>query len=121
MLEDGRILAVCENGYRILEPSEDFTRIEASELVRLPDRIFLRGYPVIEGNRLVVTDAASGQVTVADISDVLRPKVLENFYIDGNPDAVCLDRGRIVHSRKIRGLDSIDTKKQKLTAEGGLR
>ena len=104
MLEDGRILAVCENGYRILEPSEDFTRIEASELVRLPDRIFLRGYPVIEGNRLVVTDAASGQVTVADISDVLRPKVLENFYIDGNPDAVCLDRGRIYIPARYEGL-----------------
>lgn len=73
-------------------------------MVRLPDRIFLRGYPVIEGNRLVVTDAASGQVTVADISDVLRPKVLENFYIDGNPDAVCLDRGRIYIPARYEGL-----------------
>ncbi len=104
ILEDGRILAICENGYRILDASEGFDQLQASDLIRLPDRIFLRGYPLVEGNRLVVTDAASGQVTVADISDVLHPAVLENFFIDGNPDAACLDSGRIYIPARYEGL-----------------
>ena len=54
-------------------------------MVRLPDRIFLRGYPVIEWEPAGGDGRGQRSGDSCGYPDVLRPKVLENFYIDGNP------------------------------------
>ena len=82
-----RVLATRRGGYSL------FDRDERRAAARIPiyrvgDRSEDLGKPVIFGDRLYASNRATGRVTVIDISDIERPRLVEAFSTDGNPGRV---------------------------------
>ena len=64
----------------------------------------LRGRPVLEGNRLYVSDCRSGDVAVVDVSDPRNPALVEHFNVPGNPGRLLIHKGALVIPNGYEGL-----------------
>ena len=55
----------------------------------------LYGKPSVscDGKLLVACDRINGKVSVADISDITAPSIIDTFYVDGNPDIALIKDG----------------------------
>lgn len=88
-------LAVVNGGYVLCDiRSEkaygdyDVIRVEGA---------YLRGKPVIDGDRLYVCDKLNGNVVMCDISDIYSPRLVRRYNFSGHPDLVCpVDGGAVV-------------------------
>ncbi|MDH7571023.1 MAG: hypothetical protein QHJ73_15710, partial [Armatimonadota bacterium] len=83
-----RALVVTRGGYVLLAPGEE-RPLETLPCFR-PGNAALTGKPVIVGDRLYLTQRASGRVTVVDIAHPEAPRVVEEFSVRGNPGRVAL-------------------------------
>jgi hypothetical protein len=56
----------------------------------------LTGKPTVDGEILFVADRINGHVTLLDISDIRNPQLLKRFTIEGNPDLITCNNGRVI-------------------------
>ncbi len=99
----GKTLATLRGGYLLLD------RDERRPLAELPvRRVGSRGQhigkPSIFGDRLYAANRSTGEVIIADISDVETPQLIEQFNTGGHPGRVQIHQGRIVIPNGYHGL-----------------
>ncbi len=99
----GDTLATLRGGYVLLD------RQERRPLAELPvrrvgsGRLHI-GKPTIFGDRLYAANRSTGVVTVVDISNIEKPKLIEQFRTLGNPGRVQIHRELIVIPNGYQGL-----------------
>ena len=87
-------LVTTRGGYVLLDRTEKRPFKELTHY-RLGKRRKHLGKPTIFNDTLYIADRAYGLITIADISNLKKPKLIEQFYTTGNP-------GRIrVHQQKM--------------------
>ena len=102
--DDNRVIAILERGYKILK-IEDGSATSATDVITLGGDVFLRGYPVIRGDLLVVTDVVTGNVVIVDLSDLEKPKLKTFFTLPGSVDPALITRnGKILIPARYDGL-----------------
>jgi hypothetical protein len=81
-----KMLAVLNGGYALVDQQE---RRPLDQLTcwRIPD-VRLTGLPTVAGDTLYVTNRATGEIVVLDISQIESPRLRERFTVDGNPGRV---------------------------------
>ena len=96
------LLVTSRQGYYFLTPDE--TR-PPGELPRFgePGADF-SGKPCLFGDRLVISNRFTGRLSVVDVADIERPRLLKTYELEGNPGRVELYRGRIVIPAGYQGL-----------------
>jgi hypothetical protein len=96
VLPDGKrvLYTTGWKGYAILDRSE---RRPLDELPQYGVKgLALSGKPTIYGNRLYVADRFLGQVTVLDIANIERPRLLAQYKLNGNPCLVVEHDGQML-------------------------
>jgi hypothetical protein len=83
---DGKVLAVRRGGYVVFARGEK--RSLDDLLLHRVGRHHLSGKPTIRGNRLYVSNRATGAVSVLDITDASAPTLLEASVTSGNPGRI---------------------------------
>lgn len=102
--DDNRVIAILDRGYKILT-IENGAVTSASDVITLEGDVFLRGYPVIRGDLLVVTDVVTGNVVIADLSDLEQPKLKATFTLSGSVDPALITKsGKILIPARYDGL-----------------
>jgi len=90
-----KTLATVRGGYVLLD-RQDRRPIKQIEIHRISSKRSQHpGKPTIYADRLYAANRATGVVTIADISDITKPKLIEQFELPGNPGRV------IVHNKAI--------------------
>ena len=81
------LVTTREDGYVLLDRQE---RRPFDELTvrRVGTRHQNLGKPTIFGSRLYAADRSTGLVTIADISDPIHPKLIEQFVTPGHPGRI---------------------------------
>lgn len=64
----------------------------------------LRGKPVLDGNKVYLSDRCFGDIHVVDISDIENPVLVEHFNLPGNPARLVLHNGALVIPNGYEGL-----------------
>jgi hypothetical protein len=98
---EGRLVVY---GRGLLEVSPDEQRPPSELPLRRIEKYSLRGKPVIEGNRLYVSDCRLGDISVVDVSDVEKPVLVEHFNVPGNPGRLLIHNGALVIPNGYEGL-----------------
>jgi len=105
-----KTLATLRGGYLLLD------RHERRPLAELPVRRVGAGRrplgkPTIFGDRLYAANRATGTITIADISDIEKPKLIQQYDTPGNPGRVRVHNGVIVIPDGYHGLllSSVET------------
>jgi len=98
-----KTLAITRGGYLLLD------RVERRELKDVPIyRIGSRrrhlGKPTIADNRLYTVDRQLGLVTIADITDLKNPKLVDQFELPGNPSRAIVHQGVLIIPDGYHGL-----------------
>ena len=78
-----KVLVVANGGYRLIDPLES-RNLQSLPTLKLPG-ISMIGKPTIHGNELYVTHRAGGEVWMLDISDLRKPKLMNQFETRANP------------------------------------
>jgi hypothetical protein len=102
-----KTFATVRGGYLLLERNESRAATEIA--VRIPGsrRIHL-GAPTIVGDRLFTANRASGTITIADLSDPAKPKLIRQFDTPGNPSRIAVDNRTVLIPNGNQGLLVID-------------
>ena len=85
-----KVLVVANGGYRLIDPLES-RNLQSLPTLKLPG-ISMIGKPTIHGNELYVTHRAGGEVWMLDISDLRKPKLMNQFETRAIPAAYSLIR-----------------------------
>lgn len=88
-------LVTTRGGYVLLDRKEQ-RPFKQLTLHRLGTRRQYLGKPSIFNNRLYITDRATGLVTIANISDLTKPKLIEQFHTIGNPGRICVHKDKML-------------------------
>ncbi|MBM4087475.1 MAG: hypothetical protein FJ272_21995, partial [Planctomycetes bacterium] len=64
----------------------------------------LSGKPCRFGNRLYIANRFTGRVTVLDIADIKKPKLLDSFELEGNPGRIVVHKGAVIIPAGYQGL-----------------
>jgi len=107
---DGKRLVVFGNGFVIVGREEG--RPPSQLRVHRVGSHRLRGVPRLYGNRLYVSHRATGDISIVDVSNVERPKLLEHFNIRGNPGKVLVHDGSVIIPNGYEGLWVDDGKRK---------
>jgi len=83
---DNQILAITQNGYRLLDISNGMDLTTASEKVNIHN-LPLKGVPNYRDGVLVVSYALTGRISVIDIENLEIPKLMLDFCVDSAVDA----------------------------------
>jgi hypothetical protein len=95
-------LVVYGGGFLLIAPGE---QRPPSELVLHRIQGYrLRGKPVVEGNRLYVSDRRWGEISVIDITDIDHPTLVEQFTVPGNPARLIVRNEGLVIPNGYEGL-----------------
>ena len=98
----GQRLVTYGGGLLLVAPNE---RRQPSELVvRRIQKPGVRGKPVVEGDRLYVSDRRLGEICAVDISNIDKPVLVEHFSVPGNPGRLLLHNGALVIPNGYEGL-----------------
>jgi hypothetical protein len=100
---EGNTLATLRGGYVLLDRHERRTFAELP-VRHVGSRRRHLGKPTIFDDRLYVANRATGTITIADISDVEKPKLIEQFDSPGNPGRVRIHKNTIVIPDGYHGL-----------------
>ena len=79
-------LVTRNGGYSVYKPLLEGDYDDDIPVHRLPGGAAFRGKPTAGDNLLVACNRVDGDVTIADISDLTAPKLIQQFKISGNPD-----------------------------------
>ena len=63
-----------------------------------------RGAPRLFGDTVYLTGRATGDITALDVSDVGKPKIVEQYNIPGNPGSLAVHTGALVIANGYEGL-----------------
>jgi hypothetical protein len=99
---DGKPLTVYSGGFFF--PAAGDRRPPSEQEIHHVPNCRLRGKPCLRGDRLYVSDRASGDLNLVDVSDVAHPKLLEHLNLPGNPGRVVLHDGKLVVPNGYEGL-----------------
>ena len=99
---DNKHLVVYSGGFLLLErrkhePSADM------RILRIDDHP-LRGKPRLYDSKLYISNKATGDISVIDISDINNPKLIEYLNIPGNPGKITLHNGILIIPNGYEGL-----------------
>jgi len=97
-----RRLVVYGRGLLLVAPGEPRPPAEVGVL-HIPGKR-LRGKPVLDGNKLYLSDRCFGDIHVVDISDINSPVLVEHFNVSGNPGRLVLRYGALVIPNGYEGL-----------------
>lgn len=99
-----RCLTVANGGYYLLEANQDGLPADWQR-VRMPG-VKLRGIPSVDGDTLVLSCRRTGEITVLDIRDPLRPRLNKerSLRVPGLPGTVSFFRHRMVIPAGYAGL-----------------
>ncbi len=100
-------LATIRGGYRLLDresllPAEELSKHQIGTV-----RSHL-GVPYLSGNRLYSANRSSGVITVADVTDLENPKLIDQIQTAGNPCRVTVRNGSLVIPDGNHGLVVMD-------------
>ncbi len=89
-------LAVADGGYYLLRPNQDGMPSEWKR-IRIAGKTLV-GVPSVNGNTVVLSYRRTGEITVLDICDPLRPvwDRIRSLTVPGMPGTVCFFRNRMV-------------------------
>ncbi|MBL4883752.1 MAG: hypothetical protein JKY95_04325 [Planctomycetaceae bacterium] len=87
-------LATVRGGYMLLD-RQDRRPLDQQKVYRIGKKREHLGKPSIFGNKLYIANRDTGIITIADISDISQPKLIEQIELPGNPGRV------IVHNKSI--------------------
>ncbi len=99
----GKTLAMTRGGYLLLDRSER-RKLSDVPLLRIGARKEHLGKPTVAGNRLYAVNRRTGLVTVADITDPNRPRLIEQFELPGNASRCIVRNGVLIIPAGYRGL-----------------
>lgn len=107
---DGQSLATTRGGYVLLD-REESRPIDEVGITRYVSGSPHMGVPIIEGDRLYCARRADGRVTITDISDPKKPRLIEGFTTPGNPCRLLVRNGCLIipdgyHGLMVRSLTS---------------
>lgn len=99
-VEDNQILAITQNGYRLLDISNGIDLTTASEKVEIY-KLPLKGVPYYHDGTLVVSYALTGRITVINIEKPETPELLQDFSVQSAVDGpfIASDGTMIVPAR----------------------
>jgi hypothetical protein len=86
-----RALVTCRGGYALIS-QEERRPIEEWNLRRIPGHSF-HGKPVVDGDRLYVSDRYAGVVTVIDVRDPEQPQLIDRLELKEHPGLVAVHEG----------------------------
>jgi len=95
-------LVIYGRGLLLVAPDERRPPSEAG--ARHIPKHGLTGKPVLDGNKLYLSDRCFGDVHVVDVSDVEKPVLVEHFNVPGNPARLVLHHGALVIPNGYEGL-----------------
>lgn len=97
-------LVTRNGGYSFYKPLEEGEYDFELPVYRIPDGPNFYGKPTVRGNVLVACDRINGVITVVDIADLKKPKLIEQFQVTGNPDLAFIGEGYVLIPAGRQGL-----------------
>ncbi|WP_198000057.1 LVIVD repeat-containing protein [Gimesia alba] len=88
-------LVTTRGGYVLLDRTEQrpFKELTRYQLGKRREHL---GKPTIFNDRLYTADRASGLITIADISNLTKPVLIEQFHTIGNPGRICIQNQKMI-------------------------
>lgn len=83
--DENTVLSIGDDGYRMIDVSEAYYRYRLGERIKVIN-LLLDGLPVIKDDMLVVTNRASGNVGIIDITNTVRPQLTGIINVAGTVD-----------------------------------
>ena len=96
-------MAITRGGYLLLDRHER-RKLSAVPLYKIGSQRRHLGKPTIFGNRLYAVDRQFGLVTIVDINDPKKPKLVDQFELPGNPSRVVVHKGAMIIPDGYHGL-----------------
>ena len=100
-------LAITRGGYLLIDRDERRPLADVP-LYRVDAKRRHLGKPTIAGNQLVTANRQSGLVTIADIADQRKPKLIDQFTLPCNPSRPVIHEGVLVIPDGYHGLLAFD-------------
>ncbi|MCA9014650.1 MAG: hypothetical protein KDA77_04880, partial [Planctomycetaceae bacterium] len=88
-------LVTTRGGYVLLDRTEKRPFKELT-LYQLGKRREHLGKPTIFNDRLYIADRTTGLITIADISNLTKPVLIEQFHTRGNPGRICVYNQKMI-------------------------
>lgn len=98
---DGR-LVVYRGGFLTIGPTEERAPRELA-LRRVP-KCRLGGKPLLADGKLHLSSRTTGDVTIIDLADPVKPRLAEHFNVPGNPGRLVKHKGALVIPNGYEGL-----------------
>jgi hypothetical protein len=102
-----KTMAITRGGYLLLDRHER-RKLSDVPLYRIGSQRRHLGKPTIVGHRLYAVDRQFGLVTIADINDLTKPKLVDQFELPGNPSRAVVHKGVLVIPDGYHGLLVLD-------------
>lgn len=106
-MEDGTVLTIANNGYRVYDPvtkmNSDLLSISVN---KIPD-VLISGKATVSDGLLVVCNEYKGEIWVINIASPENPVLINYFEINGNPDLCLITENYILIPVKHSGLMKI--------------
>lgn len=106
-----KTLATVRGGYVLLD-RQDRRPVKQIEIHRFGKRSQHPGKPTIYADRLYTANRATGVVSIADISDMTKPKLIEQYEFPGNPGRVIVHNASMIIPDGYHGLLITNIKNQ---------
>jgi hypothetical protein len=100
MLE-GRVLLVTRGKYTLID--RDTCSVEDATCFGIPGTR-LTGKPTIDGNRMYLSNRVRGTIQVVDISQLDRPRLLDEIQLDEHPGPIVIHDAHTVIPAGYQGL-----------------
>ena len=98
---DGR-LVIYRGGFVAIDPTEERAPGELA-LQRIP-KCGLGGKPLLADGKLHLSSRTTGDVTIVDLADPAKPKLVEQFNVHGNPGRLVKHNGALMIPNGYEGL-----------------
>ncbi|MDF1754474.1 MAG: hypothetical protein P1U89_16945 [Verrucomicrobiales bacterium] len=95
-------------GYSLYEPLRDGEYDSIMPVFRLPGGKKFHGKPTLRGNTLVTCDRIDGEITILDVTELKKPKLIRQFSITGNPDLAYIGKDFVLIPAGRQGLIKFD-------------
>ena len=89
------VIQMAYKGYVYYKPAELNNGSSAIKRVII-NNYTVNGTPKIIGNTMFVSDSLGKMITLIDISNIAKPKIISQVSVDGNPDEVYVNNGVIM-------------------------
>jgi hypothetical protein len=97
------VLVTTRGGYMLVNRGERRALGEVP-LYRVGEKPLHLGKPTVFKDHLYCADRASGLVTVADVSDLRKPEMVEQFVLQGNPGRIAVNEEWVAIPAGVGGL-----------------